>query len=198
MVTSFMYKLCKTEASTKRQRSIEDALLCLMGSKRYEEITVSEICNSINLPRKAFYRYFESKDGALRGLIDHTLLAYQDFGSAYCKNEKRTLERDLEQFFIFFLERKTFLDAFERSGLTGMLIQASLTFSLSDMINPKKFLPNDSDWIRNQVFRFSICGLMTLMLDWYLNGFKESTAEMSRAACRMLARPLFPELDKLK
>lgn len=192
-----MYKLCKTESSSCRQRLIERALLELMKSTRFEDITVSEICDSINVPRKAFYRYFDSKEGALHALLDHTLMEFQDFGGEYRKNEKRSLQRDLEQFFIFFRARRDFIDAFVRSELTGMLLQSSMSFSSSDMINTKKFLPEDTEWMRSNVFRFAICGLMTIMLDWYNRGFKESTADMSRIACRLLSQPLFPGLEKL-
>ena len=69
-----MYKLCKTEYSVRRQRQIEEALLETMETSRYEDISVSDLCARLGIPRKSFYRYFSSKDGALFALIDHRLL----------------------------------------------------------------------------------------------------------------------------
>ncbi len=192
-----MYKLCKTEQSATRQKLIETALLDKMKSKRFEDISVSELCEALSMPRKAFYRYFESKDGALRALLDHTLADFQHFGSEYTDHEQRSLARDLEQFYLFWLRRREMLDAFEKSNLTGLLIQSSLQYSISDHINPRKFLPEESDWMRSQVFLFAISGLMTSMLEWYRRGFCESTRSMAEAACRMLSAPLFPTLERL-
>ena len=71
-----MYKMCKTEQSARRQRELELGLLEAMKTQRYEDISISELCGTLGIPRKTFYRYFDSKDGALYGMIDHTLLDY--------------------------------------------------------------------------------------------------------------------------
>ena len=54
-----MYKLCKTEQSAMRQRQLEQGLLQLMQTKRYEEISISDLCQRMGMPRKTFYRYFD-------------------------------------------------------------------------------------------------------------------------------------------
>lgn len=192
-----MYKLCKTEQSTKRQREIELSLQKMMLQRRYDDITVSDLCEQIGIPRKAFYRYFESKDGALHALIDHTLMEFGEFGSAYTEKERRTLARDLEQFYLFWTKHKNLLDALERNNLMGLLISTSVSSTVNELVNPEKFLPEDSDWMRSEVFLFAISGLMASMLAWYRQGFKTDTKEMARAACRMLSRPLFPTIGEL-
>ena len=53
----FMYKLCKTEQSARRQKELEQGLLKIMLQSRYEDISVSELCDNLNIPRKSFYRY---------------------------------------------------------------------------------------------------------------------------------------------
>ena len=74
-----MYKQCRTEQSASRQRHLEQGLLQMMLKRQFEEISVSDLCEEIGVPRKAFYRYFSGKDGALHALIDHTLLEYEGF-----------------------------------------------------------------------------------------------------------------------
>lgn len=192
-----MYKMCKTAQSAARQHEIEQALLTCMRGKRYEEITVRELCDSIQLPRKAFYRYFESKDGALHALLDHTLADFGHFGTEYYATGRRSLRGDLAQFFLFWHTHRALLDALERNNLTGLLLDTAVHFPLRDMISPEKFLPEETAWMRTQVFRFAICGLMIQMLEWYRADFRESAEEMAQAACRMLSRPLFPELARL-
>ena len=192
-----MYKQCRTEQSAKRQRAIENELERLMLTRRIDEITVSELCDRLGTPRKAFYRYFDSIEGALHAMIDHTMAEFHSFGSRYTHNERRTLQRDIEQFFIFWKERKAFLDALDGSSFLGLLIQKSINYSISDMVNAQKFLPNDDEQARSQVFKFAICGLMTMMIEWYKNGFVTSTGEMARLSCRVLSEPLFPNLSSI-
>ena len=77
-----MYKLCKTEQSAKRQREIEGKLLALMWQKHFDDISITELCEFVGMPRKSFYRYFDSKEDALEALIDHTLGEYTGFNRA--------------------------------------------------------------------------------------------------------------------
>ena len=71
-----MYKICKTEQSSQRQRQIEQGLFQLMRIMRYEDISISDLCEKLQIPRKTFYRYFSGKDGALYALIDHILIDF--------------------------------------------------------------------------------------------------------------------------
>ena len=60
-----MYKECVSKHAIARQREIEQGLLKYMTYKPYENITVIDLCQQLSIPRKAFYRYFSNKDGAL-------------------------------------------------------------------------------------------------------------------------------------
>ena len=77
-----MYKLCKTEQSALRQRELEEGLLKTMSVHHYDDISVSDLCQQMDIPRKSFYRYFSSKDGALFALIEKTVN-----GEYVCKSE---------------------------------------------------------------------------------------------------------------
>ena len=169
-----------------------------MLSESYEELTVSSLCERLSIPRKAFYRYFENKDDCLAALIDHTLLEYCT-ESDIIENSKgeRSLRRELEAFFRFWLERKDFLDALERNRMVGKLVDVSMSMLDGEVINMRRFLPDESDSFRPQIFQFAICGLMFSMLSWYRAGFSESVRNMAAASARMLTIPLFPNLDKL-
>ncbi len=169
----------------------------MMLSRRYEEITVSELCERLKMPRKAFYRYFDSKDGCLRGLLDHTLFEYWDFESEKTKNtERRSLLSELELFFLFWIKKKELLDALEKSDMLGMLVEISAS-ATSGNVNVGKFLPGEAEWMRERIFQFTICGLMFSMIEWYKAGFNYSTREMAEAAVRMLSKPLFPNLNEV-
>lgn len=192
-----MYKLCKTEQSAKRQREIENCLFEIMKGKHYEEITITEICEKMNMPRKAFYRYFDSKDDAMSALIDHSMAEYSGFVVDKRNDAHRSLILELEEYFIFWYDRRDLLDALDKSGLVGHLIERTVNFPISDRIAVARFLPNDNARTREMIFRFAFSGLVYVMISWYRDGFKTSTREMAETTCRLLKDPLFPQLKEL-
>lgn len=191
-----MYKLCKSEQSAARQRQLEKGLLEAMQLSRYENINISDLCQHMGIPRKSFYRYFSGKDGALHALIDHTLMEYEGFSSIAGRG-KRTLRGDLEHYFRFWRDHKTLLDALDRSGISGVLIERAITHAVSESVFPGRFLPGETRAMQQHVVMFAVCGLMTMMLQWHHGGYRESLGDMAAVAERLLTRPLFPNADLL-
>lgn len=191
-----MYKMCKTEQSAKRQRKIEEALLDLMIEQPYKEISITELCERMQIPRKAFYRYFDSRDGALLGLVEHTLGDFQSYAAAM-RSPTRSLQTEMEQFFAFWKERKRFLDGIVKNDLSGILVDVSMRYPVGTMVNLARFLPSDPEPMRLPIFRFAVTGLLSYMLDWYRTGFAQSVTEMANGAIRMLCHPLFSALVEM-
>ena len=191
-----MYKLCKTEQSTRRQRQIETCLLSLLESKPFDSISVTELCEKCQMPRKAFYRYFDSKEGALYALIEHT---YQSYGGLAVGKDakKRSLSEEMTEFFLFWQGQQRLLDALSKSDLLPKLLEVSLSFPVTEFLSVSKFLPSETPWERIQIFKYTVGGLLLLMLDWYKRGFKESAAAMGSVATKILGTQLFSKLDEI-
>jgi AcrR family transcriptional regulator len=183
-----MYKICQTEQSSQRQRELEKGLLQLMLRKNYEDISVSDLCEYMQIPRKSFYRYFTSKDGALYALIDHTLADFFQMPL----NEKKTRGTavgDLDLYFVFWYENKRLLDALKRSSLSGILVERATNFAMQEGHFPqqfKRFRPE----IQGLAMAFSVCGLMSMILQWHRQGFSISPDEMTQLAVDLLTAPL--------
>lgn len=190
-----MYKLCKTERSAARQRELEQGLLELMLVHSYEELTVSDICAYLKIPRKSFYRYFASKEGALTALVDHTLLEYESFSGSYQQGEHRSIEKDLERFFLFWKDQRPLMDALEKNGLSAFMILRSLKNAQTGGTIPRRFLMDETADAKKMVVWFSMCGLMAVMLEWHHSGYPTSPAYMGRVAARLLSRPLFQDIS---
>lgn len=190
-----MYKLCKTEQSAARQRLLEQGLLEMMAVKHYDEISISDLCDRMEIPRKSFYRYFNGKDGALQALIDHTLMEFADYTVDYRRGKTRSILLDLESFFQFWLDQKLLLYALARSGCSGILVNRAVAFAMTDDVLPVRFLPHDSRDMQQHITMFGVCGLMSMVLNWHDNGYEEPAAEMARVAVRLISKPLFPEAE---
>lgn len=192
-----MYKLCKTEQSASRQHELEAGLLAIMSAKRYEEISVSDLCGQLGIPRKSFYRYFSSKDGALQALIDHTLMDFEAFPTGLPSGEKRTAQTELERFFRFWFHQKPLLDAMARSDMSGILIERSISYAISGPSLPRRFLPHDTPEVQKQVTVFAVCGLMSMVLNWHQEGFALPVPHMAKLAVRLVSQPLFQNINAI-
>ena len=190
-----MYKDCRTEQSARRQKALEKGLLEAMKQQRFEDISIIDLCDRMEIPRKSFYRYFSGKEGALYALIDHTLMEFEPFMMGAKPGGKHTMQRDLEMFFSFWLDQRDLLDALARSNLSGMLIERSVAYALTDDVLPSRFLPNDSKKVQRQITKFGVCGLMSMVLTWHSEGFSEEPKAMARIATQILSQPLFPGAD---
>lgn len=189
-----MYKLCKTEHSAQRQQQIEEGLLSMMLQRRYEEITVSELCEKLQVPRKSFYRYFGSKEDALYGLMDHRLMGYETDYSGSTLTSGKLVKLDLHWFFEFWLTQKDLLDALERSGISGILVQRAIHHSRRAEIldsAPEIFSKEDIDMTTG----FIVCGLMSVVLQWHHDGYRQSPREMADTAYKMLSRPMLQWIE---
>ena len=182
-----MYKLCKTEQSARRQRQLEQGLLKAMEQHQYEDISISELCEHMGVPRKSFYRYFSSKDGALYALLDHTLLEYEFFRMPIYYESAENIQRVLESFFWFWKQQKPLLDALEISGISGMLIERTIA-SVAEATKNLQILERPK--IRDHVIQFAVCGLMIMMINWHHGGYQESVSEMTEIAMRLVSQPL--------
>ena len=191
-----MYKLCKTEQSAARQRQLEAGLLEAMRTERYEDISISDLCAHMQIPRKSFYRYFSSKDGALHALLDHTLMEFEGFATLTGNGAQRTLVSDLESFFAFWLNHRELLTVLDKSNLSGILIERAITHSLQETVMPSRFLPDDSKEMQKQITIFGVCGLMSMVLIWHHEGYQKTPGEMAAVAARMMGQPLFPNAEK--
>lgn len=185
-----MYKLCKTQQSATRQRQLELGLLQAMLEQHYEEVSVSDLCDRMQIPRKSFYRYFSGKDGALRALIDHTLLEFQEvFGEPVTTHSQ--IHAQLEKFFLFWVRNKELLDALAQSNIRGVLIERAITHALNDYTLVHHFTDENRFMTTVAATRFAVCGLMSIVLSWHDDNFKTSISQMTDIAVEIMTNPLY-------
>ena len=181
-----MYKLCKTEQSAARQRQLEKGLMELMLEKSYDEISVIDLCHRMQIPRKAFYRYFTNKDGALFALLDHTMLEFYAKG---LRGAGGTAIGDLKEFFLFWHTHKDLLEALERSHLSGMMIERATILAQREKLMPRKILSWSLD-LQGVAMSFAVSGLMAMVFQWHHQNYQISPEEITHVAISMLTKPL--------
>ena len=183
-----MYKICKTEQSARRQRELELGLLKMMLQHRYEDISVSDLCDQMEVPRKSFYRYFSSKDGALYALLDHTMMEFFDEG---VRRNGGTALGDLEHYFVFWYQHRELLTALQRSSLSGILVERATILAQREGLMPNQMQTMRKD-VQEAALSFAVCGLLSMVIQWHIQGYTVSPEEMTKLAKGMLTKPLIP------
>jgi len=181
-----MYKQCQTEQSAGRQRALEQGLLEAMQTVRYEELSVSDLCTRMGIPRKSFYRYFSSKDGALCALLDHALLDFWEF----CELESGPEGRRMERVFVYWRQCKPLLDALERNGLSDLLIQRANQPPAPEAALPRS-LSQEARTVMRYRHTFVMCGLLSVVLQWHHDGYPQPPEQMARIILSLSDTPLF-------
>ena len=182
-----MYKRCVTEQSARRQRELEAGLLSAMATHQFEDITISDLCDSMSIPRKSFYRYFSSKDGALFALIDHTI---SEFSGEFFSKEMTATIGTLERFFYFWKKHSDLLDALAKSNLSGILLQRSIMMVLEQDLLSKQLLPFEKKVAQEYATTFLISGLISLVVQWHGSDFKEDPHELATIAAHLMTKQI--------
>lgn len=168
-----------------------EGLLEAMNQQHYDEITVSSLCSQMGIPRKSFYRYFSSKEGALHALIDHALLDYESFTIEFRKNDS-SVQEEMEGLFAYWVHQKKLLDALQKSGLSGVLVNRTIGHSVLEVMRDRRFLPPEEQQAQEYITLFAVSGLMSMVIQWHHDGYRQSAEQMARIALRLITKPIAP------
>ena len=178
-----MAKVCTNEKTTARQRWIENGLLELMQKRKFEEITVTDLCQHLELPRRSFYRYFRDLDDVLDTLMNHT---FQDM---VISDTSLTI-RDLEENYRFWLRQKPLLSALARNEMYGKLVEYTVKYAGEESIQAYLSQKDLEMELSREICLFVISGSASLLISWYAEGFRRTPEQMAQIAYRMLYEPL--------
>jgi len=176
-----MYRKCVTEISVQHQQQLSEALLTLMGKIPYEDITVTQLCQTAGISRRIFYHLFSGKTGALHALVDNKILDIgrhaDDAGNASVR------------FFRYWKEQKVLLDVLSANGKSGLLLERMITLVLEEDYDVIYWLERNG-WhgSSKEVIVFSLSGIMGLVYSWYHTGYRRTPEEMA-ALTEQLTRP---------
>ena len=186
----FMYKLCKTEKSADWQRKVENTLMEMMEKQEFSKIKVSELCERAKIPRKSFYVYFESKEDVLYALIEHTICDVDYFQIEENHANTHTFQ-ELKRFFAFWKEKSMLLNGLLKSEFSGLLVMKVTEHTIRN----EKSIPfihwEDNKRVSEIALRYAISGLMTIVVDWHKDGYRQSVDEMAAITTELLTSNYF-------
>lgn len=178
-----MYKHCNTEESAQRQRQLEQCLLELMADTPYANITIGHICDHAGISRKSFYRYFDSKDGCLHALLDHTIMD----GSAYYIPDMDHGSSSLTfctRIFEFWYKQTPLLNALERDGQSLQILQRMIRYILEEEPEYARYMGIAKNDVMEHIV-YTVSGVMGLVLTWHHEHYRKTPAQMGEILYQM-------------
>lgn len=183
-----MYKRCTTEKSAAWQRTLEQTLLSWMADIPFDEISVRSLCAATGISRKTFYRLFSSKEDVLCALIDNAYWGYVHYQDPNLSAKEDPM-RGLQNFFSYWRYQKPLLDALHANKKTGMLIERSVEYILSEDADILRVFGADDTKYSREYLMFYSSGIMSLILFWHHSGYEKSIEEMATVFHTLMSQP---------
>lgn len=146
------------------KNALTNALLKLMNTYDFKEITVTQIAQEAGLSRKTFYRLFTNKDEILNNFLEDTINIF--FISL--KDKKLHNYWDVvELYFNFWEERKSLIQLFLKNNLLFLLYDTSYkcSFEAFEIVRNKETASTFSDTLP-YLLAYSIGGMHSLLIKW--------------------------------
>ena len=143
---------------------ITDALLKLMQSNDFNEISISQICEEAYVGRASFYRNFESKEGVISRYLKTLLDTW------WIEAIQKPDFNLVEAIFSHYWEHRELCMMLYKQGLAHLNLQ-----SIREACGPK---PDQSNVVAYTTAYFSY-GLYGWIEEWFDRGMQETPKEMA-------------------
>ena len=186
-----MAMLCHTEYANQKKAQIETALLNLMMSQPYQDISVTDICQALGMPRRTFYHYFENKEAVLDSMIES--LMQQCFLNALfdIRLGMDHMEKSFTKIFhVWEGENRKKLDALIRNDLESRLFAWASRWIQEEQLNAVLKYKLDSR-LMEMALMVGITDFFSLLFYWSRGGYQEPAEQMAKYAVWVLPHAFY-------
>lgn len=181
-----MYKECKTSQSANRQIGIAQTLSEMMLTQPYEEISVSELCKRADIPRKSFYRYFDTKDDTFNFLVDKMLLECDTLIERGRTMELAVNADLLSQRFRYFKEHRNIIGAIANNRMSIPTIQRVCETVVLHISNFGITITMEE---RMKIAMVTSV-IFAIVMSWHHSGYETPCDELAEMTYQLLTKPL--------
>lgn len=169
-------RMSNEESNRLTKECLSTALICLMGEKPFDKITITELVKRSGVSRTAFYRNYTRKEDILWEMNDafmevlvRSFAALRDHKDSY------------QWYYDFFRQ------IYENADEMRLILQANLPIEplfSPDFIIKRLSLSLD----RSQYYHFLAWqgAFSTVLINWFREGMKEDTAYMAKLCTHLM------------
>lgn len=146
------------------KQHIAEALLCLMNTYTFKEITITQIAGEADLSRKTFYRLFSDKESVIKYLLEEKSTVF----ISMIKEQQIQHYWDMVKcFFSFWEGEKKLLLLLKKHNLLYLVNEVSYHYSLSvfETVRSKETASYFADNL-SYLLAYSLGGMHSLLLKW--------------------------------
>jgi AcrR family transcriptional regulator len=156
------------EKNTYVKKQITKALISLMGKKKLNDISISEICDKAQVGRASFYRNYDSKEEVIQ---HHTDKLINDWADDIDKDPSANIYNFFQSLFQHFQKNQAFYKTLYKQNISSMILTA-----IRNRLNMDKDIGPSSLYSR----AFIAYGIFGWIDVWFSNGMKETPEELNR------------------
>lgn len=154
------------------------ALQILMKTKKYSEITITELAQKAGVDRKTFYRHFQTKEDVLRFYLDRTC---QEYINRLNKEPKLTTFSIAKAFFSTCKRHSDFLILLDQNELLPLLLLAFDEYlPMLHEIFEEKRIDDNPLYYSEYALSFFTGGFWNISIKWIRRGGHEAPEEMAQ------------------
>ena len=150
---------------------LKDALIDILQTSSFQNLTITEICNKAEINRTTFYKYYSNE----RNLYDEI---ESDFLNILRDNLENTHDKSLEILLIHIAENFKVATVLFNNSVDGNFAQR--VFSLPEIVNNMNFkrIANDPD--KNKLMSFIFNGGYAIIKEWINAGLPDPPKELAK------------------
>lgn len=170
---------------------IINSLLELLEKKDYSDITINMISNHANLGRRTFYRYFKTKDDAMKYITE---LLMDQFADTIINNHSSGMEEVAVAYFQFWEQYIDILLLLKKAHVL-YFIEDNLAELITNVAKKVKHIPEGIPVEKlaklyekyNYEFSIKLAGFWRATIIWCEENPRKSPEEMAKIITKLLA-----------
>lgn len=180
-----MYTICNTPRTMKVQHEYIKHLFFLMEERPYSEISIQDICDSVNGSRRSFYRYFRNKEGCLHALMDMiiTRFYYTEMPKEIAKD---SFPVEVLSYLHYHQQLKNFYDILLKNDLFALYVERVVECARKNGVYSLRWFGIQDGPYSNYALVFYLHGSMALIKRWHCSGYQRSIYEMADLLCHLI------------
>ncbi|MBP3891324.1 MAG: TetR/AcrR family transcriptional regulator [Solobacterium sp.] len=185
-----MYKDCKSKHAKERQLKIMLSFVELLEKNPLDTITVTSLCAYAQIPRKAFYRYFDTISDLIDFWTDQIIRDMRDVLSIIDFSNKAHLRSYLEDFFKYWNQHRSTIHIIRKNQLSNHVFMRMTNSAAKDFsamnLNTSQISQEE---IRFQMFVL-IPALISILYLWDDEHYSYSVKDITDITYQTLSKPL--------
>lgn len=188
-------KLPGTATAYRRMKQIEECLYENLLQRPYSSVSVSDLCHQLGISRKSFYNYFSDKDTCFRSVINRRLQACTLYLTRDLPMDA-SREEMVGAFLTFWKGERSLFDIIVRNNLLTALMDQWICFLREEDQSFLQLLSSPELKSDKYILAGFVSIHVTLLLQWYLEGYATPLEEMVRNYQRLVNQPLISREER--